>query len=1077
MLPKEGLGEEPSLPSRDGKNFQGQTVRDLFVLELFAGTARLTQCFGRHGFKAMAFDNTSKRSEGQSILEFDLSNRDGIDSLLSFIESNAARIALIHLAPPCGTASRARTKKLKWLKVHNLKEPKPLRDDKFPNGFPWLKGSDKKRTEIANILYENCVYVIHAAIRLDIAFTLENPCNSLMWQTDSFVNLSQSFPFLKFVTFHNCAHGGARDKLTSFLTNKHWFDSLELRCDKQHSHAPWTPQVVDGKIIFPTHSEAAYPKILCERIVTLVLNKVLELGATTADTLGQRVPTQHKTLNRVVLGALPRGKHVKPLVSEFGTYVNVVLPPQCDDELQSLMTLCPKGTTVQSRLLLTWGEVRDAMEKQKKKFELSNKLAELKVQQGHMHHTGSGNLEPSFFSKLGCENQTNYKILLDLDRVPESKCERVVIAIPREPQDFLCRAVEAGHPRSVAVDLPSELKKIVEWNRDATTFEIHRCRIDFVKFWTAKAKEVAISGGELLGKAPKHLHRILKGKRLALWQAMIDHYDYPDKQLVTDIVNGFPITGWLADSQVFPKDFRPPSLDCQALMGLSRGMNEHVKSRVLAASDGELCTATWEETNKELSETWMEVDSAEGCGAAWAMRFGLQQKDKVRVIDDFTLAGINQTVGLHERLKIFGIDDIAALLAHSLDSCVQDVHPCMMGKTMDLKSAYKQFGICKADRERVRVATVDPDTRKLVLLMVNALPFGATGSVAAFLRISIFLWYIGVVGPRLCWTAFYDDFTLLSRVDCCNNAAWCAECLFDLLGVVFARDGKKATVFEQRFSALGVVFDLSQLANFTVLVGHTESRTLELKETIQSILKEDRFSQKSIERLRGRMLWFENFVCGRQANTLVAKLGKFAGQDKSPKPLDASLKDTLLMLLARLSSGRPVGVSPKVLGTWICFTDGACEERCSVGGVLVDPHGRPVQAFGSVVPESFQTHFYEHSKHPIYEIELLPLLAAAVLWGPMLDKSQVVFYLDNEAARAGLIKGSGATRMADAIISEFCEMESSLQLKTWFSRVPSHSNLSDGPSRLDFSLTDSLGYGQIDVPWIAIQSMVLARLS
>ena len=275
-----------------------------------------------------------------------------------------------------------------------------------------------------------------------------------MWQTDSFVNLFQQYPFLKFVTFHNCAHGGARDKLTSFLTNKLWFDSLELRCDKQHSHAPWTPQVVDGKIIFPTHSEAAYPKILCERIATLVLNKVLELGATTADTLGQRVPTQHKTLNRVVLGALPRGKHVKPLVSEFGTYVNVVLPPQCDDELKSLLTLCPKGTTIQSRLLLTWGEVRDAMEKQKKKCELSNKLVELKMQQGQIHKTGTGNLESSLFSKLGCESLTNYKILLDLDRVPESKCERVVVAIPREPQDFLCRAVEAGHPRSVAVDLP-----------------------------------------------------------------------------------------------------------------------------------------------------------------------------------------------------------------------------------------------------------------------------------------------------------------------------------------------------------------------------------------------------------------------------------------------------------------------------------------------------------------------------------------------------------------------------------------------------------------------------------------------
>ena len=101
--PKEKHPETSSkrkvLGDREGKNFQGQTVRDLFILELFAGTARLTQCFGRHGFKAMAFDNTSKRSEGQSVLEFDLSNKDEVDSLLSFIESNAARIALISPCP------------------------------------------------------------------------------------------------------------------------------------------------------------------------------------------------------------------------------------------------------------------------------------------------------------------------------------------------------------------------------------------------------------------------------------------------------------------------------------------------------------------------------------------------------------------------------------------------------------------------------------------------------------------------------------------------------------------------------------------------------------------------------------------------------------------------------------------------------------------------------------------------------------------------------------------------------------------------------------------------------------------
>lgn len=192
---------------------------------------------------------------------------------------------------------------------------------------------------------------------------------------------------------------------------------------------------------------------------------------------------------------------------------------------------------------------------------------------------------------------------------------------------------------------------------------------------------------------------------------------------------------------------------------------------------------TWEETEKELREGWMELDLEGGKDAAWAMRFGLQQRDKIRVIDDFSIAGVNHTAGLQERLKIFGIDDIAALIAFSMDTFEGEVYLSLVGKTMDLKSAYKQFGICSEDRKQIRVATRRPTTSEIVLLLVNALPFEATGIVSGFLRVSMFLWFLGVVG-LLAWTSFYDDHTMISWEDCASNAAWSAECLFDLLGIL-----------------------------------------------------------------------------------------------------------------------------------------------------------------------------------------------------------------------------------------------------------------------------------------------------
>lgn len=76
----EPLGEKPRRSLENDLKFHGHAVKDLYFLELFAGAARLTKRFGQEGRKAMAFDKTSKRSKGQSVLEYDLSNKDKVDS-------------------------------------------------------------------------------------------------------------------------------------------------------------------------------------------------------------------------------------------------------------------------------------------------------------------------------------------------------------------------------------------------------------------------------------------------------------------------------------------------------------------------------------------------------------------------------------------------------------------------------------------------------------------------------------------------------------------------------------------------------------------------------------------------------------------------------------------------------------------------------------------------------------------------------------------------------------------------------------------------------------------------------------
>ena len=132
-----------------------------------------------------------------------------------------------------------------------------------------------------------------------------------------------------FVTFHNCAHGGDRDKSTSLWVNDAWLDERAILCDKKHVHKPWTTTLKHGGVKFSTSEEAACPNLLCERVINCFKRAALQCGAQAPQTLSEQAegPTKEK-LSRIVLGAFPRGHKLKPLVAEFGSYSTISVDPQ-----------------------------------------------------------------------------------------------------------------------------------------------------------------------------------------------------------------------------------------------------------------------------------------------------------------------------------------------------------------------------------------------------------------------------------------------------------------------------------------------------------------------------------------------------------------------------------------------------------------------------------------------------------------------------------------------------------------------------------------------------------------------------
>ena len=132
--------------------FSGVSMEELLVIEVYAGSARLTKTCRKLGLRGLAVDKVTERSCGIDIMVLDLTVASQLQLLLDIIEAEKHRIFMIFIAPPCGTASRARGRPIKSSLLRGRKAPAPLRSDLQPDGLDNLEGLDKLKTELANQL-------------------------------------------------------------------------------------------------------------------------------------------------------------------------------------------------------------------------------------------------------------------------------------------------------------------------------------------------------------------------------------------------------------------------------------------------------------------------------------------------------------------------------------------------------------------------------------------------------------------------------------------------------------------------------------------------------------------------------------------------------------------------------------------------------------------------------------------------------------------------------------------------------------------------------------------------------------
>lgn len=376
----------------------------------------------------------------------------------------------------------------------------------------------------------------------------------------------------------------------------------------------------------------------------------------------------------------------------------------------------------------------------------------------------------------------------------------------------------------------------------------------------------------------------------------------------------------------------------------------------------------------------------------------------------------------------------------------------ILGRTLDLSSAYKQLGAFMEERWQRIIVVYDPISKAPRYFLTAALMFGSVAAVYGFNRVSRSLWHIMAVKLRLLHTVYYDDFPSVEFEATAESAARYTAELLDLLGWKFAREGKKAKPFAETFEVLGVQIKLSELYKGQLVLQNKPSRIVSLQESVHKFLERRRVHPGEAASIHGIL----NFTQGQLMGAPLKPAMQFFSRVSS-EGWDDSLVEELLVVCA--FAGRVLqDCKPRIISLGaelrpvLLFTDGAWEagatKPAGAGLVLIDQVTGTRIVHSIAIPDAVTRCWSDRGKAQlIAELELIPIVVAFETYKSLLSGRRVLMFVDNNAIRDAVAKGSSKAISIFVLLAQLHWLVALTQCMPWISRVPTKSNIGDLPSR------------------------------
>ena len=552
--------------------------------------------------------------------------------------------------------------------------------------------------------------------------------------------------------------------------------------------------------------------------------------------------------------------------------------------------------------------------------------------------------------------------------------------------------------------------------------------------------------------------------------AMTSILRWPDRAQARGYITGMRISEDIEETGVFRELKTPLAEKPQTYFGTeaSQAVKELMHSKPPKESQ-----LIFEETVKEQSRGWLsrtfsaaELDERYGKGE-WRFipRFILHQKLKDRLIDDAKRGGQNARAIFRETIFTANIDFVGevlsafiAELAWSLcglrtNASTEEVLkalPSWFEPAMgieDLPDAYRGVPLHPADARMAIVAFWSTEAGGWRFAISRAMLFGLSAAVIHFnrkptLAVAAVRRFGGVAAA-----AFFDDIVRLASHSSENSDGSFLETVLNGMGA--SPSQSKSVPLGQSRVWIGVKTNLGQCTSHGFYEQTpTEGAVQAVVDGCRTAITAKRLDKNDAASLRGKANWSNSHSAGRCGRIGTGVLRR-KQQGETPHLSECDTTDLafLALISSRLPANRVYVAGSRGKPTRV-YSDASFEPGDSEPGIgwVIFPPGQRAQGRAAAMPSSI-VETLKIRKTQIYAAETYAVLAAVHAHLRELADTDAIFFVDNEAACAALIRGSSKEADVGAIANAVQWLLFSVNCRPWFEWIDSNSNCADGLSR------------------------------